>query len=138
MNTENRITVTDQDERRLFLLLQARESPLDSDRSALLEERLAEAVVVPARVIPRNVVTMNSVVVFEDIASGKRREITLVYPGATKISAGGVSIFAPVGTALLGLTEGETVSWPVPGKHQRGLRVVEVKYQPEASGRFDL
>jgi regulator of nucleoside diphosphate kinase len=128
-----RIRITDQDERRLSLLLRARQ-PDDS----LLEERLDAAEIVSPREIPPDVVTMNSTVLFEDLDSGRHRQVTLLYPGSPALAAGGVSILAPVGSALIGVSEGEAVEWRAPGNPERRLRVVAVKYQPEASGHFDL
>jgi len=43
-------------------------------------------------------------------------------------------VLAPVGTALLGLTEGDSIVWPFPDGSSRCLRVVAVTFQPEAEG----
>jgi hypothetical protein len=37
-----------------------------------------------------------------------------------------------VGTALLGLAEGDSIVWPFPDGSSRCLRVVQVTFQPEA------
>ncbi len=36
--------------------------------------------------------------------------------------------------AVLGLTVGDTIDWPLPSGRTRRLRVVEITYQPEAAG----
>jgi hypothetical protein len=41
-------------------------------------------------------------------------------------------VLAPVGTALLGLAENQSIVWPFPDGSKRSLRVLEVIYQPEA------
>ncbi len=74
-----------------------------ADRLQQLESELVRAVVVPRDQIPKDVVTMNSRVVFEDETTGEKREITLVYPKQADIGSGKVSVLVPVGTALLGV-----------------------------------
>ena len=64
--------------------------------------------------------------------------MTLVYPSATFGTEGRVSILAPIGGALLGLSVGDSIEWPVPGGRSRRLRVMAVRYQPEAEGQLDL
>lgn len=103
----------------------------DADLSAL-EGELARADVVDAAQVPANVITMNSTARFADEASGTEHQYTLVYPQDADISAGKVSILAPVGSALLGLTPGQAIDWPGPGGRQLRLRVLEVIQQPLA------
>ena len=45
-----------------------------------------------------------------------------------------ISIFAPVGSALLGLSVGDELAWPVPGGGSMTVRVAQVTYQPERAG----
>jgi regulator of nucleoside diphosphate kinase len=78
---------------------------------------------------------MNSRVQFEDLDTGERLEMTVVYPGSADVERGRISVLAPVGSALLGLAVGESIRWPLPGGKSRHLRVVGVTYQPEAAGR---
>ena len=61
-------------------------------------------------------------------------------PSVTPEDAGGegkVSILAPVGSALLGLSVGQHIDWPAPGGKQLKLTLLEVEYQPEAAGEYD-
>lgn len=103
----------------------------DADLSAL-EGELARAEVVDAAQIPTDVITMNSSARFLDEASGVEHQYTLVYPQDADIAAGKVSILAPVGSALLGLTPGQVIDWPGPAGRQLKLRVLEVIQQPQA------
>lgn len=101
---------------------------------ASLQEELERAAIVEPQEMPPNVITMNSKARFADEATKEEFELTLAYPDA----AGGddkVSIFAPIGSALLGLSEGQSISWQVPGG-RRQLRVLKVVSQPEAQGQF--
>lgn len=81
-------------------------------------------------------VTINSRVRFEDQAAGTTREVTVVLPQDADLVEGKVSGLAPVGTALLGLAENQSIVWPFPDGSQRRLRVLEVVYQPEADARL--
>jgi regulator of nucleoside diphosphate kinase len=132
------IVLTATDERRLAQLLQAKGSELDKNTLELLEDELQRATIVESSRIPADVVTMNSVVSFEDVDTGERSEVTLVYPSVGSGKEGKVSILAPIGSALLGLSVGDSIEWPVPGGHSRHLKVTAVHYQPEAEGQLDL
>lgn len=102
-----------------------------------LEHELARAKVVAHDKVPAGVVTMNSRVFCRDEGSGKEYHLTLVYPqdaGPT----GTVSILAPVGSALLGLTVGQQIDWQTPAGKVIKLTLLAVEYQPEAAGQFDL
>jgi regulator of nucleoside diphosphate kinase len=77
---------------------------------------------------------MNSRVRFRDEDTGEEDAVTVVYPSAADSSLGRVSVLAPVGSALLGLTVGDLVEWPVPRGRSRKLRVTSIVYQPEAAG----
>ncbi|MGE8456880.1 MAG: nucleoside diphosphate kinase regulator, partial [Pseudomonas alloputida] len=87
--------------------------------------------------VPAGVVTMNSRVHCREEASGKDYHLTLVYPKDAG-PEGKVSILAPIGCALLGLSVGEQIDWPAPGGKTLKLKLLEVEYQPEAAGDYDL
>ena len=78
-------------------------------------------------------------IVVEEWKPAQRSEVTLVYPSAGSGMGGeGVSILAPIGGALLGLSVGDSIEWPVPGGRSRRLKVTAVHYQPEAEGQLHL
>lgn len=138
MNSERNIYLTSIDERRLSALLRSRASTLEPRTVDLLEEELARARIVEPYEVPRDVVTMNSIVSFEDLDTGEQFRVTLVYPSAGSGSDGRVSVLAPVGSALLGLAVGDSIDWPLPDGRSRRVRVIAVPYQPEAGGQLDL
>ena len=126
------IYITEKDYERLSLLIQHS----DTRAASQLEEELARAKVVPQDQIPKNIVTMNSKVRFKDEVSDKESEVTLVYPQDADVTKSQVSILAPVGLALIGLKEGQSIEWPMPNG-VRKLKVVEIIYQPEAAQNWD-
>ena len=97
-----------------------------------LRAELERAIVVPPEPIPAQVVTMHSRVRYLDESSGERREIQVVYPEEADLAEGKVSVFAPVGAALLGLSVDQAIEWDFPGGGKRRLRVEEVVDQPES------
>jgi len=103
-----------------------------------LQDELNRATVVPEELIPPNVVTMNSRVRFEDIDAGKKMDVTLVYPKDATPGSDRISIMSPEGMAMLGLSVGQTIEWPLPEGKVKRLKVLSVLYQPEASGDWDL
>ncbi|SDI81752.1 regulator of nucleoside diphosphate kinase [Pseudomonas delhiensis] len=134
MTTTPPITVTRLDLQRLERLLDS----LDEYGPAAeaLEAELSRANVVGHDEVPPGVVTMNSSVRCREEGSGKEYLLTLVYPE----DAGGegkVSILAPVGTALLGLTVGQSIDWPAPGGKTLKLSLLDITYQPEAAGDYN-
>ncbi len=102
-----------------------------------LDAELCRARVVAPEEVPPNVVTMNSRVRFEEVATGVQRELRLCYPDDASKSEDAVSVLAPIGSALLGLRVGQTIEWPLPGDRHKLVRILEVTYQPEASGKLD-
>ena len=70
------ITVTDQDVERLDDLL-ARHGCATAEK---LDAELARANVVTQREVAHDVVTMNSTVIYEDLGTGVRRTVHVVYP----------------------------------------------------------
>ena len=103
-----------------------------------LEEEIESAVIVTQAEIPPDVVTMNSRVRFRDEDSGNEEAVTVVYPSLADAAGHRVSVLAPVGSALLGLSVGDVVEWPVPRGRTRRLRITSIAYQPEAAGDLDL
>lgn len=128
------IVITATDQQRLRSVIQASRNARDHEAAQALADELDHAHVVSPESIAGNVVTMNSRVVFEDESTGETREVSLVYPQDSDPAQGRLSVFAPVGTALLGLSAGETIDWPLPQGELRRYRVVKILYQPEAEG----
>ena len=126
-----RVVLSSFDRDRLERLLEkvGRRPDLDA-----LREEIERAEIVEPAAMPADVVTMNSVVRFVDEDSGRESEIKLVFPGHADVEANFISVLAPIGSALLGLSVGDSIDWPLPQGRRRRLRVVAITYQPEAAG----
>lgn len=129
------ITISSLDAVRLEKMLDAlggKQIPNKDD----LEAELERANIVEPQEMPHDVVTMNSTVIFRMESSSTEFALTLVYPNDVDEGTGKISILAPVGSALLGLREGDEISWPKPGGGLLKVRILKVVYQPERAGNF--
>lgn len=134
MDKQPKIILTSKDLDRLDALLDSLPAAAFPGRTELRAE-LDRAEVVEPQNVPSDVVTMNSKARFV-LESGEEFCLTLVYPKDMDGSAERISILAPVGSALLGLSAGEQIEWPKPGGGVMKVRLVEVIYQPERAGEF--
>lgn len=136
MNAKPEITISTLDLDRLYDLIESvsRNSVPGIDE---LEEELNRANAVTPQEIPPTVVTMNSTVKFYVESTRKEFELTLVYPKDMDSSGKTVSILAPVGSALLGLSVGDEIEWPKPGGGKLKVKIIDILYQPERSGTYN-
>ena len=105
----------------------------DRPAAAMLANELIRATVVTPRTIPPTVATMHSQLEFRDDVTWDVRCATLVYPDENEGGADRVSVLSPEGAALIGLDEGQSITWRTP-KGWRSLTLLRVLYQPH--GRF--
>jgi regulator of nucleoside diphosphate kinase len=118
------------------LLIRRGAARADGER---LLQQLDSAPVVPPSVVPEDVVTMNSALVYEELATGETAAVTLVYPEEADPAAGRISVLSDVGWTLLGLRPGNAAQVDAPGwRKPRGIRVLKVTFQPEAAGQWML
>lgn len=134
MSSKPPITVSRVDFERIEALLE-RLPVAEAAHFDALRAELDRAEVVEPAAMPDHIVTMNSTVTFKDGGHGEQLTLTLVYPAAAGVP-GTVSILAPVGSALLGLSRGQQIDWLAPDGHQHRLRVLEISYPPEAAGHY--
>src|SRR5690554_7717468 len=118
------IIVAEEDYNRLSTLLERMAG--QSDVADGLEDELSRADLKPLAAMPERVVTMTSLLRFVDEDSGKEQEMMLVYPHEVGDSAHKISILAPAGAAMLGLSIGDRIEWPMKGRKPIHLRVVSV------------
>lgn len=137
MSNSSPIVVTSQDYDRLQKALRTLPHMTNAEPLDLLEEELERAQIVAPEQIPPDVVTMNSEFVYEDLVTAQPRRARLVYPADANIERSWISIFAPLGSALLGLQVGQEIDWTMPSGLRR-LKLLEICYQPEAAGDWSL
>lgn len=127
------ITLSSLDLERLERLLEALPRSAQDSHRTLMNE-LDRADVVHPDAVPPTVVTMNSRVRFR-VEPGEQEFVrTLVYPSGHDGDPERISVLAPVGSALLGLSVGDSIQWPTPQGRPMTVRIIEILYQPEAAG----
>ena len=109
---------------------------IPGDREYNLLDELGRADVVDPDEVPPNVVTMNSTVRFEIDHPAQDFCMTLSYPKDIAFGSDRVSVLSPIGSALIGLAEGDTIEWARPGGELFKLTVLELIYQPERAGEL--
>lgn len=119
------ISITTTDHTRLMTLANA-----IAERDELLAEdlfgELERAKVVADGTLTEGVIRMGSQVSFKD-DKGIERSVTLVFPTEADFAQGRLSILTPVGTALIGLSAGQSILWTARDGQKHELTVLEVK-----------
>ncbi len=130
-DTKNRqppdIIVSETDHKRLTTLATAALGRLPDVAADLLSEMDRARIVRPGKISP-TVVQMGSVIEFQSEIDDLKR-ITLVYPGEADIAEGKISILTPLGTALIGLSQGQSVMWTARNGRQLTLNILAVGQQ---------
>jgi len=137
MNIRPEIIISTFDAERLYKLIE--KLPRNSIAGITdLEEELDRATIVSPQEVPSTIVTMNSTVNFFVESTQKEFELTLVYPKDIDSSGKTISILAPVGSALLGLSIDNEIEWPKPGGGNLKVKIIGIAYQPERAGQYQL
>jgi regulator of nucleoside diphosphate kinase len=108
----------------------------ESGASAPFRELLENSDLVASPAVPATVVTMYTQLLAQDVTGGEPYKVTLCYPDDAAPSEGFISVLSPLGGSLLGLRVGDVAQWHTPRGEERMVRVVEVLFQPEASGDY--
>ncbi|MGN6490196.1 MAG: nucleoside diphosphate kinase regulator [Devosia sp.] len=96
-----------------------------ADAADDLNYELDRATVVRDDAVPPDIVRMGSTVTFRQ-DGGRRETVTLVYPDQAAPERGRMSILTPIGTALLGLSVGQSLRWRFPDGATRLIEVLGV------------
>ena len=125
-------TLTELDHVRLLRLASLSKTAINEALEALLDT----SDLVPSRDVPATVVTMYTQLLVKDLGSDASDKVTLCYPDDAEPNEGFISVLAPLGASLLGLRVGDVARWRTPLGQERMARVVEIMFQPEASGDY--
>ncbi len=114
------ISTTDYD--RLYIML---DKLPGSEATARLADELERAEILDPATMPPNVVTMHATVMFTLLSTQKSFTYKLVYPQEA-VSAELLSILTPVGSALIGLSVGQEIEWPMERNRSTLVRIDKV------------
>jgi regulator of nucleoside diphosphate kinase len=121
-----RITLTAEDHDRLSVLVRAAMKTVPEGASALADE-LDRAHVLARGRQPEHTVCMGCEVEFRDDTTGKVQTVRLVYPDEADIAQGKISVLTPIGTALIGLRAGQSITWETRTGDVRRLTALRVR-----------
>jgi regulator of nucleoside diphosphate kinase len=122
MMSDRQIVISEPNARVLRGLLRTRNGAThDQEHLDDLRVELDRAIVLDASELSPTVVTMYAAVRVRDLDSGVSQELTLVNPSEADVSAGRISVLAPLGTALIGYRQGDVVERVMPGGLRRLL-----------------
>ncbi len=105
-----------------------------SEAAEDLLHELERAKVVSDKSVPPDVVRMGSQVRFR--TGRDERQVTLTWPAEADIATRRISVLTPVGTALIGLRAGQSISFRTRDGRPQMLTVLEV-LPPEDDGNDD-
>jgi len=120
-----RIVLGEDDHRKLIALALAG-SGHSSDAADDLLNEIERARVVPTPKLGAGIVRMGSRVTYRP-DNGAERTVQLVYPVDADIVQGKISVLTPVGTALIGLTVGQSITWEARDGNKHVLTVLAVE-----------
>ncbi len=98
-------------------------------------QELKTAIVVSEDELPKDVVRFNSNVTVSSEA-GWKTSLQIVIPADKNLDQGKISILTPMGAALFGYAETDTVSWDFP-KGKQMLKINKVSYDT-AAGKVEV
>ncbi|NMM41809.1 nucleoside diphosphate kinase regulator [Pseudoalteromonas arctica] len=135
MNKKPELIISSLDAERLYDLMESLPAGSFAGEKEL-EAELGRATIVEPKDMPSTVVTMNSTVNFIVESTQEEFTKTLVYPKNADASTDKISILAPVGSALLGLSQGDEIEWPKPSGGLIKVKIKAITYQPERAGEL--
>lgn len=109
-----------------------------SHASGAVQSLLASSDLVASAAVPATVVTMYTQVLVQGEPGTAPYKVTLCYPDDAEPAEGFISVLSPLGASLLGLRVGDVARWGTPLGGERSVRILEVLFQPEASGDYTL
>ncbi len=119
------IRITSRDLGRIDGLLGSAAGQVNSPILEFLQGELDRARLVEESEVATPFVRIGSRVLFSDDA-GKTYRLTLSLPGDPSDESGSISILTPVGAALLGLSEGQSIAYETRDGRTKTITVLEV------------
>ena len=137
---EREIYITKMDHERLSKLVEraiASSATQHNFYLELLTSELLRATIVDTKDIPKDVITMNSMVRLKCLDQDKEMTFSLVYPDIADRFKDTLSILSPIGIAIIGYHVGDIIEWDIP-EGKVNISILEIMYQPEIFGHYEL
>lgn len=112
---EKKIVVTQNDYMLISNFIKENATMLSPYTFSRLSEELAQAKVVAEGKPPKGTIKLNSEVELWEKTLNMRLKVKFVAPGVADAKQNRISIFSPLGIALIGYQEGDLVEWELHG-----------------------
>jgi regulator of nucleoside diphosphate kinase len=104
------------------------------DVAEYLMRELDRATILKTEAISRERVRMGCLVKYRDEETGQERLVQLVYPVEADPVVGRISVLTPVGAALIGLSEGQSIELPSRRGGSKTLTILRVRSGQDRGG----
>lgn len=135
LNLAPHITITKRDLGKLNNMIGAYAPIISWKAAGFLLGELRRARIVATDAISPTTITINSQVEIRDDDTGETSVMTLVLPNDLALYRDSVSVLTALGTALVGLSNGQSISY-IDREKAKKITVLKVLYQPEAERWF--
>lgn len=98
---------------------------LKSREIGQLAEELDKAEIVDDKKVSDDIIKLNSQFEAEDIHTKKTWKFVLTLPSHANLKDQKISVFSPLGVALIGFKKGMTIQWALPGGLKK-IRILDV------------
>jgi len=122
MKVKPQILICKEDYEQIHSLLEQLPRSWEND---LLVDELGRAKIVERNRLPESVVRMHSKVTFTVMQTKKTYTVTLCYPNES-VESDTLSILTPAGSALIGLSIGQEIEWPLEGNKTTRVCIDEI------------
>lgn len=114
--------ISNKDYQALKTLITGYPDNLKSKEIGQLMEELERADIVDEEALDDDIIRLNSSFEAEDVATKKIWKLTLTLPQQANVKEQKISVFSPLGVALIGFRKGMTVKWALPG----GMKTLKI------------
>jgi regulator of nucleoside diphosphate kinase len=121
-----KVRVTEADFEKLSAISRAPRSPMPG-ASLLLEELERFAIVSDHADRRLKFVRLGSLVTYRDLVLQRERTVRVGLPGEADVDENRISVLAPVGAALMGLSVGDVFRWAGPDDRLREIEVMKIE-----------
>ncbi len=126
------IIMTERDHARLENLLREHASIRSWKAVVFLIGEMKRARIIADDEIDETVVTIHARVAFLDDYGDEPTIVTLTLPGERDLYVDAISVLTPPGAALLGLSEGQSITYAAPDGGVKTITITKVLFQPQA------
>ncbi|MDP1601231.1 GreA/GreB family elongation factor [Phenylobacterium sp.] len=121
-----KVRVTEADFEKLAAIGRASRSPMPG-ATLLLEELERFAIVSEQSERRSKFVRLGSQVTYRDLVLQRERTVRVGLPGEANVDENRISVLAPVGAALMGLSVGDVFRWLGPDEKPREIEVLQIE-----------